>query len=348
MVSTLKYRSMTPDRTDSNAARQPQAVDRRTFFSAAAGATLALAARPAVQAGVEPKQHSRPVIDTHMHVWANDSARYPFPHPYIPDFPGPPHEGTVEMLIEDMDRQGGTHAVLVQVIYHGWDNRYLADCIQRYPDRLRAHGLINPTDPEVADKLEFWVKEHGLQGMRFSPIYYQDGKHGGDGWLNAAETHRLWRKAEELEAVFNFFIAAPQLPRLEEMVRAHRDVPVIIDHLSQISFGAADPEPDFRKLLAMARYPNVWVKVSELSSVSQSGRYPFADAYPYVRRVYEAFGPDRLLFGTGYPGAARAHYQRPSLAEEIALIEREIPFFSDEDRRKILGTNAARLWRFGA
>ena len=97
----------------------------------------------------------------------------------------------------------------------------------------------------------------------------------------------------------------------------------------------------------MAQYPNVWVKVSELSSVSKSGQYPFADAYPYVKRVYEAFGPDRLLFGTGYPGSARAAYQRPTLDKEIELIHKEIPFFTPGDREKILGRNAARLWGFG-
>ena len=91
----------------------------------------------------------------------------------------------------------------------------------------------------------------------------------------------------------------------------------------------------------------MWVKVSELSSrieVAQVSR--FADAYPYVKRVYEAFGPDRLLFGTGYPGSARAAYQRPTLDKEIALIDKEIPFFTEEDREKILGRNAAKLWEF--
>jgi L-fuconolactonase len=113
-----------------------------------------------------------------------------------------------------------------------------------------------------------------------------------------------------------------------------------------MDLGAENPEPDFRLLLAMARYPNVWVKVSELSSVSKSHKYPFPDAYPYVKRVYEAFGPDRLLFGTGYPGTARAAYQRPTLDQEIDLVDKEIPFFSKEDRDKILGLNAAKLWGF--
>ncbi len=124
------------------------------------------------------------------------------------------------------------------------------------------------------------------------------------------------------------------------------NVRVVVDHLSQVNLGVKDPEPDFLLLLDMARHANVWVKVSELSSVSKSGKYPFTDAYPHVKRVYEAFGPDRLLFGTGYPGAARAAYKRPPLDKEIDVIRKEIPFFTGEDREKILGRNAAHLWGF--
>ena len=323
-------------------------VDRRALLKTAAHSTMALGALPAALAAGGARAapvHQSPIIDTHMHVWANDLKQYPFRHPYAKDFAEAPHDATVEMLIEDMDRHGCTHSVLVQVIYHGWDNTYVADCVKRFPQRLKAHGLIDPTDPKVAGKLEFWVKEHGLHGMRFSPIYYQNGTHGGDAWIHAAQTHRLWRKAAELGAVFNFFIAPKQLPKLEKMVQAHPSVRVVIDHLSQMDLGVKDPEPEFRLLLGMARYRNVWVKVSELSSVSKSGAYPFPDAYPYVKQVYEAFGPDRLLFGTGYPGAARAAYERPTLAKEIDLI-RMMPFFTNEDREKILGRNAARLWGF--
>lgn len=324
--------------------------DRREFLKALAHRAAAIGVLPA---GLALSEHAasaapveRPIIDAHMHVWANDPRRYPFPHPYVKDYQGMPHEGTVEMLIEDMDRHGCTHCVLVQTICHGWDNTYLADCVKRFPARFKGHGLIDPTDAKVADKLEFWTKEHGLHGMRFSPIYYQNGNHGGDGWLDAEETHRLWRKAEQLGSVLNFYIAARQLPALGKMAQKHPDVHVIVDHLAQIDLGVENPEPDFQLLLAMAQYPNVWVKVSELSSIAKSRTYPFRDAYPYVKRVYEAFGPDRVLFGTGYPGSARAAYQRPTLKQEIDLLDKEMPFFTKENREKILGLNAARLWGF--
>ncbi len=119
------------------------------------------------------------------------------------------------------------------------------------------------------------------------------------------------------------------------------------DDLSRLGhLKAADPLPEFKKLLALARHPNVWLKVSELGVISPSGKYPYADTFPWVRRMVEAFGPDRLLWGTGFPGATRAQGGRPSLEQELNLIRQEIPFFTAADREKILGRNAAKLWGF--
>ena len=282
------------------------------------------------------------VVDTHMHVWTNDVERFPFAHPYEPNFKPPPVAGTAEMLLEEMKAYAIDYTVLVQVIYYGWDNSYVADCVKRHPERFRAQGLIDPTDPQVANKLEYWMREHGLTGMRFSPIYYQ----GRDEWLNSDSHQRLWRKAEELKAIFNFFIAANQLAKLETMLAKYPGVKVVIDHLARVNLTGSDPAKEVAQLTRLARYPNVWVKVSELSILTPSKKYPFADTFSWVKKVYDAFGPDRLLWGTGFPGATRAQAGRPSLEEELALVRREIPFFSASDREKILGRNAARLWRF--
>ena len=135
-------------------------------------------------------------------------------------------------------------------------------------------------------------------------------------------------------------------PKLEDMVRHFPRVPVVIDHLARVNLKVASPLPELKKLVALARYPNVWVKVSELNILSPSGKYPYKDTFPWVKRVYEAFGADRLLWGTGFPGATRAQAGRPGLREELALVREEIPFFSAEDREKVLGRNAAKLWGF--
>ena len=329
------------DAHDATVGKSHKKINRRKFgIQISASALLASSAGIAHSAEDAPK----PIVDTHMHVWADDAKKYPYVHPYAPNFIKPTHPGSTEMLLADMDAAGCTHSILVQVIYHGWDNTYVAESVRQAPDRLKAHGLIDPTDPKVADKLTYWMTEHPLSGMRFSPIYYFEGNHGGDAWLTSQAHHKLWKQAEKLGAVFNYFIDTRQLGRLQEMVQRYPGVNVIVDHLSQMNLGAEDPEPEFKKLLAIGKFPNVYVKVSELSSVSKSQTYPFSDAWPWVKRVYEAFGPDRLLWGTGYPGSARKFYNRPSLIDEIALVQQEFPFLSQADRAKILGYNAARLW----
>lgn len=296
--------------------------------------------KPAMNA--QDKQPKSLIIDSHMHVWSGDPVKFPFAHPYDANFKPPKTPASLEILVKEMDDHDIDRCVLVQTIYHGWDNGYLVHCLKAAPKRFKGQGLIDPTDPKVAEKLEYWMTKHGLAGMRFSPMYYQ----GKDEWLNARATDAVWQKGAELGAVFNFFIAASQLPKLEDMVKRHPKVKVVIDHVGRVDLEAKDPEPDIRNLLALARYPNVWVKISEFASLLPSKKYPFRDAYPVVKRVYDAFGPDRLLWGTGFPGATRGEANRPTVQEELAIIQKEIPFFTAEDRAKILGGNAAKLWGF--
>ena len=316
-------------------------MTRRTWIG---GAAAAVAVTPQLQAA----KAGDPIVDTHMHTWSGDAKKWPYDHPYDTDFKGPKVGATVEELVADMDKNGVTHCILVQTIYHGWDNTYTVYCMKQHPHRFRAHGLIDPTDPQVADKLEYWMTKQGLAGMRFSAIYYDAGARGGDAWLTSPAHHRLWQRAQKLGAVFNLFIATGQLPRLEQMIRRYPGVQVVVDHLSQINLGGDNVQQNLDKLLALGKYPNAAVKVSELTSVSASGKYPFADALPWVKQVYEAFGPDKLLWGTGYPGSVRGVYDRPTLAAELDLVRKHIPFLTKEDKRKMLGLNAARIWKLPA
>src|SRR5262245_22745664 len=133
--------------------------NRREFLATLAGVAVAVNARSTERAAKPP------VIDTHMHVWSGDPKRFPMAHPYNKDFKPPRTAATAELLVEEMDANGVTHCILVQTICHGWDNTYLVHCLKAHPKRFRGQGLIDPTDPKVADKLEYWMTKHGLAGM---------------------------------------------------------------------------------------------------------------------------------------------------------------------------------------
>lgn len=318
-------------------------ISRRGFLQQAGIAAAIAMGAPLTAAEPDRKRF---VIDTHMHIWSGDLEKFPFRDSVTRAPVVDPNKtaGTVELLLKEMEEFGVTHCVLVQALFHGWDNAYVAHCLKQHPKRFRAHGLIDPTDPRVADKLEFWMREHHFSGMRFSPIYYI----GKDDWMTSAAHDELWKKADKLGAVFNFFISTPQLPKLEVMVARYPGVRVVIDHLARVDLKQADPLQEFQKLLKLAKYPRVYVKVSELSLLSPSKKFPYADTFAWVRRMYDAFGPERLLWGTGFPGITRDEYGRPGLRQELDLIEKEIPFFTAEDRANILGGNATKLWGFEA
>src|SRR5262245_9337937 len=226
------------------------------------------------------------VIDTHMHVWSDNPKKFPFDHPYESKFVPPKIPASLDRVVKEMDEHGVSHCVLVQTIYHGWDNSYLVHCLKAHPKRFRGQGLLDPTDPQIVKKFEKLMKEPGMTGIRLSPIYYK----GKDEWLNSKSSHALWKKAEELGAIFNFFIAPEQLPKLEQMVKRFPKVKVVIDHVGRVDLEGKTAEAETKKLLALAKYPNVYVKVSEFASLLPSKKYPYRDAYPLVKKVYEAFG----------------------------------------------------------
>ena len=282
-----------------------------------------------------------PVIDTHMHVWSLDTARYP-KQPPEPSYRPQTQDGSVETYLGEMKKDAVDLAVLVQERASGWNNTYIADCVRRFPKRFIGHGLIDPHDPNNATVLEREVKQNGLSGMRLSPIYHPPNRHPNDQWLNAPNNYALWKKAAELDAVFNVFIAPAQLPQLEDMVRRYPEVKVVVDHLGRPDILPHAPWVENDYLLKLARYPNVWVKFTELYSASKTKQYPYKDVHPFGQMVYEKFGPRRLLFGTGMVASTR----RNPLADELRLIREDIPFFADRDKEWILGRNAATIWKW--
>ena len=308
----------------------------RRHFLVQSGAALAASAF-GVKARAQASRPRRLVIDTHLEVWVTDP-RFPFHHPEVPDIKAK-MDAPVENYVQEMDDFRVKYAVLVNPRYFGWDNSYIADCRRRFKDRFVAHGLINPLDPNVADRLRYWVTEHGFQGMRLSPIY-----HPKETWLNSPAHYPLWREAEKLGACFNFFIAPPQMPMLEDMAGRFPGVKIVVDHAGMPDFSLADSWPDFKKLFRLKKFPQVWISASEPYGMREGEKYPYPDTWPYYKAIYEEFGGKQLVWGTGYP---RPRWNLP-MDKEFEFVDQVCSFYSDADRDLIMGRNALRIWKFPA
>ncbi len=262
--------------------------------------------------------------------------RYPFRHPEHPDR-RPTISAPVENQVQVMREFGLRYAVLINPRYYGWDNSYISYSLHKYPKLFVAHGLVNPVAPDAPARLRYWMKEHGFQGMRFSPIYHPQST-----WLNAPESYPLWREAERLGAVFNFYILPHQMPMLEDMAERFAGVKILVDHAGKPDLKARDCWPEFRKMFRLKRFPHVWISSSEPYEMSELKRWPYEDTLPFYKAIYEEFGGRQLIWGTSYP---RPRWEL-AMDKEIEFVEKICDFYSDADRDLLLGLNAMRIWKF--
>jgi predicted TIM-barrel fold metal-dependent hydrolase len=292
---------------------------------------LALAA-----ASLSPAKTPPLIVDTHLEVWTFDP-KFPFHHPERPDLKRVPVQGPIENEVAEMEEFGVKYAVLINPRYFGWDNSYIDYSLHKYPGKFVAHGLLDPLQPDPAGRLRYWIQERGFQGMRFSPIY-----HPNSTWLNSREHYPLWKEAERLEAVFNYYILPRQMPMLEDMAGRFPGVKIVIDHLGKPDLKAPDSWPEFRKMFRLKKFPQVWVSASEPYELSLTKEFPYRDTFPFFKATYEEFGGKQLIWGTGYP---KPRWELP-MDKELQFVEQSLDFYNAEDRELILGKNALRIWKF--
>ena len=273
------------------------------------------------------------IIDSHVHVYPNNKNSYPSAIPGKPE--GSP---TVEFLLETQDAAGVGRAVIVQP--DSYDDpvttKYVADCLKRYPDRLAACGLINPQAPDAVERLEHQVKDLGFGGTR---LYLS--RHKNPMELAYPDQDRLWQKVEELDVCFIVLASAQDLPYLEPMIARHPGVKVVIDHMGRPPVWEQEPFPLLTNITKLAKYPQVFVKISNMHGLSKT-EFPHPDTHGIARALYNAFGPQRLMWGTDFPGVTR----KIGYARAVDLILNHLDFLSSEDREWLLEKTARSVWRF--
>ena len=270
------------------------------------------------------------IIDTHLHVWELHSERYPWQPlaDVAPDYGWP-----VESQIEVMDKSGIGKGVLVQPSMYSFDNRYILDCGRRYPERFRLIGLVDPRADAVESHVES-LAEQGVRGLRLGPMLRPDIP-----WYNNKQADRVWKKAAEMNMIITLLVTPDQVAPATEAINRFPGVRVVIDHLARPDKADHPRGPQFEDLLALAQFEQVYVKVSALGFMSHEP-YPHRDMLGLVRRVFDAFGPERLMWGTDTPMS-----QDPTaLQDALWLIDIALPDSSTDDRMHIKGGTAGRLF----
>jgi predicted TIM-barrel fold metal-dependent hydrolase len=297
----------------------------------------ALLAGPAIAA-------ARPnglLIDTHVHLFSDDPARFPLSGA---SYKPPPYP--VEQFVKFAKEAGIDHAVIVHPEPYQDDHRYLEYCFSREPSKgfFKGTCLFDPIDPRTPQRMQALMKANPgrLVALRIHEVHAAGtpATTGGairDRDLADARMAQTWRAAHELGLAVQLHMIPHYALQVGELATKVRGVRVILDHLARPGQGTA---AEYEDVLRLAKIPGIHMKFSTTGVAAASKQpFPHLDAKPLVKRIYEAFGPDRMVWaelGSDVAGFERAN----------DLFAAMFDFVPETDRAKLRGLTAKRLFAF--
>jgi len=267
------------------------------------------------------------VIDPHVHVWKHDPA-FPFAEGARP----PDRDATPDTLLGLMKANGVARTVIIQVIHYRYDNRYLASVLKRYPSTFQGVCRVDPLDPAAPDHLSRLTTQ-GFRGVRLSPA----GNASGD-WFHGPLMPPLWKRCSELKVPMTVLAPITRMPEVGALLEKLPELTVVIDHMADCPI---DQPAELEKLIALKRYPHLFVKISHTWSISRQP-YPWLDAQEYVKRLHQAYGPQRLMWATDWPIVEG----NSTYARALSVVRDEMKFLNADDLSWMLSKTIERVWPF--
>ncbi|WP_421997896.1 amidohydrolase family protein [Reyranella sp.] len=235
-----------------------------------------------------------PTIDVQVHVYERN---YPG-RPWHAVLHGPP-EVTGDQMVTAMDEVGVAGAILVSpYTQYRYDASYALEVRAKHPTRFAVVKPVDPTDPGVGETIADWKRTPGTVGIRLmmaaAPVAPDDP--GVNRVLAEAARHALPVNV----------LSWGRIAQVGPLAARNPDTRIVVDHIGlQQPFEPpkpAEPWADLPKLLALAQYPNVVVKISGAGTLAKQP-FPYPDIWDPLRRIFDAFGFERCMWGTDWTRA---------------------------------------------
>lgn len=305
----------------------PNNVSRREWLVGALSVAALGAARPH---GV--------LIDTHVHLF--DPARVP----YHPQATYRPPAAPLETYAAFVREANIDHTVIVHPEPYQDDHRYLEYCFEHEPSPgfFKGTCLFDPISPDTPARMQALVKKlpNRIVALRIHENLIAGKPPTISGPIRDRDLHhpamkKTWRAATSLGLAIQMHFIPRFAPQIGELAAEFRDTPVILDHLARAGQGTA---AEYDHVLQLADHPRVYMKYSAIGT-SFKEPYPYRAAKPYVRRAYQAFGADRMIWGG-------LGMNMPEFEKQVALFDLMFDHAPEPEKQKIRGLNALKLFKF--
>ncbi len=285
-------------------------------------------------------------VDAHVHIFARLSNEFPRE---VSSLAPADKEATAEQLLREMDAAGIDRTVLIDM--GGTrieDHRYVTHCVQKWPDRFTATGLVDGNDPDAPARLKELVEATGIEGIRIGDLGDPDAAGAED-----LKAYTLFQCVDDLGININIYTGSANIACVEMLAGAFPNVNISLDHLGVMPTtpsvvdrwgrprfdNESLPPATYPRIFDMARFPNVYIKVSGEYAFSKKP-WPYEDMKPMVDQIYQAYGPERMMWCTDSPWIL----EEPGYRKLVDLIDFHLPPISKDEKDKIMGGTALKIW----
>jgi len=260
------------------------------------------------------------IVDSQIHLWEN--ATMSPQHRQIPTY-------SMDDALQEMAEAGVDAAVIHPPSTLGEAMNALAvDAARQHPDTFCILGNFDLQSPDRLDIVTHWRQRPGMLGFRFTFNQPHQQRWWTDGSLDW-----FWAACEQAELPIGL-LAGGHMADLGTIAARHPGLKLHIDHCGRGGGGGGGTDEaafaNLGEMLALATYPNVAVKLSGAPSYS-SHPYPYRNIHPYLRQIFDAFGPQRCFWGTDITRMPCSYRQC------VTMFTEELSWLQGRDKELVMG-----------
>ena len=270
-------------------------------------------------------------LDAHQHFWKYSGREYswirenwPIRRDFLPS--------DLEPLLTNCAIGG---CIAVQARQSLDETRWLLELAEGSPFIQAVVGWVNLRSDRVEDQLVQFASHSKFAGVRHVVQDEPDSD-----FMLSPEFVRGVGKLARFKLTYDFLILPHQIPAAIALARRFPDQPFVVDHLAKPAIKAGAISPWREAIVDLARCPNVTCKLSGMVTEANWGGWTPRDFQPYLEVVFEAFGVERLMFGSDWPVCLLA-----STYEKVfAVVHDFLARLPVGVRDAVLGGNAGRFY----
>lgn len=271
-------------------------------------------------------------IDAHQHFWHYDPREFGWISDAMPVLQRDYMPPDLKPLLERNTIQG---SVAVQARQSEEETTFLLELAERYDFVRGVVGWVDLRSPQVGAQLQKYSAHKKLRGIRH---LVQD--EADDRFMLLPDFSRGLSLLADFNLTYDLLLHPRHLPVAVEVVKQFPRQRFVVDHIAKpfIKDGIVTPWADGMR--ALARFDNVYCKVSGMVTEAAWQKWKRDDFKPYLDVVFDCFGVDRLMFGSDWPVCTLS----ASYDEVVGIVQDYIRDFPNDKQEKFFGMNAADFY----